>query len=250
MQQAGTVTLLGRANTQLRPQNRQAAYQLRISNTGAWSIAKHTTGNATTNSLPAPGRRWPQQLAHHQARLRRHPDHRLRRRRHARHRHRRSFGSGQAGLGVVGYQTDQFDNLTVTANGGGNGNVGGVLRGQESGRCVDVPGATQSNSTVVTLWDCNGGSNQSWTATPGKQLQVYGTKCLDVSAGGTSDGTAVIIYDCTGGTNQQWTVNSDGTVVGAGSGKCLDATGHGTANGTLLEIWTCNGGANQKWSRS
>ena len=34
MQQAGTVTLLGRANTQLRPQNRQAAYQFRVANTG------------------------------------------------------------------------------------------------------------------------------------------------------------------------------------------------------------------------
>ena len=72
---------------------------------------------------------------------------------------------------------------------------------------------------------------------------VYGTKCLDVHGAGTADGTAVEIYDCNGGTNQQWTLNSDGTIVGVGSGKCLDATGHGTANGTLIQIWTCNGGS-------
>jgi O-glycosyl hydrolase len=250
MQQAGTVTLLGRANTQLRPQNRQAAYQLRISNTGAWSIAKHGIDNSTTTL--ASGTRAALGLnSWHTvtlgftgtqitatadgATLATVNDN--------------SFGTGQAGLGVVGYQTDQFDNLTVTANGAGNGNVGGILRGQQSGRCADVPGATQANATVVALWDCNGGLNQTWVATPAKQLQVYGTKCLDANAAGTADGTAVIIYDCTGGTNQQWTVNADGTVVGVGSGKCLDATGQGTANGTALEIWTCNGGGNQKWSR-
>ncbi len=126
----------------------------------------------------------------------------------------------------------------------------GVLRGAESGRCVDVPGATQTNSTRVALWDCNGGTNQRWVATGSRQLQVYGTRCLDVSGGSTANGAAVIIYDCHAGANQQWTVNADGTVVSAASGKCLDATGHGTTNGTLLAIWTCNGGANQRWARS
>ncbi|GAA3240112.1 glycoside hydrolase family 76 protein [Dactylosporangium siamense] len=125
-----------------------------------------------------------------------------------------------------------------------------VLRGAESGRCVDVPGSSQTNSTRVALWDCNGGTNQRWVATASRQLQVYGSKCLDVSGGSTANGAAVIIYDCHAGTNQQWTVNADGTVVSAASGKCLDATAHGTANGTLLAIWTCNGGANQRWSRS
>jgi O-glycosyl hydrolase len=251
MQQAGTVTLLGRANTQNRPQSHQAAYQLRISNTGAWSIAKNSSGGAlttlTSGSHAALGlNSWHTiKLAFSGTQITAALDGTT-----LGSTIDGSFGTGQVGLGVVGYQTNQFDNLSVTANGSGNGNVGGVLRGQESGRCVDVPGATQTNSTTVALWDCNGGANQTWTATPARQLTVYGTKCLDVNAAGTADGTAVQIYDCNGGSNQQWNVNSDGTVVGVGSGKCLDATGHGTANGTLLEIWTCNGGANQKWARS
>jgi O-glycosyl hydrolase len=248
MQQAGTVTLLGRANTQTRPQNRQAAYQLRISNTGAWSIAKHTTDNTTTTLTSGTRAAFGLNTWHtislgfsgnqitataDGATLGTAVD--------------GSFGTGQVGLGVVGYQTDLFDNLTITPNAGANV---GVLRGQDSGRCVDVPGATQTNGTVVALWDCNGGTNQSWTWTTSKQLNVYGTKCLDVKGASTADGTAVQIYDCNGGTHQQWNLNADGTVVGVGSGKCLDATGRGTANGTLLEIWTCNGGGNQKWSRS
>ncbi|MEV4636968.1 RICIN domain-containing protein [Actinoplanes sp. NPDC049548] len=253
MQQAGTVTLLGRADTQLRPQNRQAAYQLRISNTGTWSISKHTTTNAdvtlASGTRPALGlNTWHKlQLGFSGTQITAGLDGTT-----LGSVNDGSYSTGQVGLGVVGYQTDQFDNLTVTPNAGPPPppQTVGVLRGQESGRCVDVPGLTETNGTVVALWDCNFGANQSWTATATRQLTVYGTKCLDVSGAGTADGTPVLIYDCTGAGNQQWTLNADGTIVGAGSGKCLDATGHGTANGTLLEIWTCNGGANQKWDRN
>ncbi|MGX6606739.1 ricin-type beta-trefoil lectin domain protein [Micromonosporaceae bacterium Da 78-11] len=125
----------------------------------------------------------------------------------------------------------------------------GVLRGQEAGKCADVPANSQVNGTAIALWDCNGGANQGWRATPSKQLAVYGRKCLDVNGRGVADGTKIQIWDCTGAGNQQWNVNADGTVVSVASGKCLDVTGHGTANGTALTLWTCNGGANQKWAR-
>ncbi|HTJ36927.1 MAG TPA: glycoside hydrolase family 76 protein [Dactylosporangium sp.] len=128
-------------------------------------------------------------------------------------------------------------------------NQPGLLRGRESGRCVDVPNNSQANFTRVVLWDCNGGANQTWTLTPSKQLKVYGTKCLDVNGAGTADGTAVQIYDCNNTAAQVWNVGADGTVVNPNSGKCLDAIAHGTANGTQLEIWSCNGGDNQKWTR-
>lgn len=50
----------------------------------------------------------------------------------------------------------------------------GVLRGQQSSRCVDVPNTSQTNGTQVELWDCNGGSNQSWTSDSSGHLTVYG----------------------------------------------------------------------------
>ena len=57
LQQAGTVELLGRANTQNRPQSHQAAYELRISDTGAWSIVKSTSaGTLTTLASGTPRR--------------------------------------------------------------------------------------------------------------------------------------------------------------------------------------------------
>lgn len=247
MQQAGTVTLLGRANLQSRPQNRQAAYQLRVADTGAWSIVKHTTSN--TDTTLASGTRaalglnaWHNlQLGFSGSQITAAVDGTT-----VGTANDYSYGSGQAGVGVAGYQTDQFDNLAVTANAGP---VLSVLRGVESGRCADVPKLSQTSGTQLELWDCNGGANQSFTLTAANQLQVYGTKCLDVDGASTADGAKVQIWDCGAGTNQQWTLNADGTVVGVGSGKCLDATGHGTANGTLLEIWTCNGGDNQRWFR-
>jgi hypothetical protein len=120
--------------------------------------------------------------------------------------------------------------------------------GGASGRCVDVPNSSTTNGTQVQLWDCGGQANQRWTATPSRQLQVYGTKCLDANAQGTTNGTTVIIWDCNGQANQQWNVNANGTITGVHSGLCLDANGAGTANGTRLILWSCHGGPNQQWA--
>ncbi|MFE6365807.1 ricin-type beta-trefoil lectin domain protein [Streptomyces sp. NPDC057806] len=131
----------------------------------------------------------------------------------------------------------------------GPADVDGLLKGQESGLCVDVPGSNQTNGTDVALWDCGGDSNQLWTHTPARQLRVFAGKCLDVDGGATADGTPVQIWDCNGSGAQQWSVNADGSVVNPQSDKCLTARGHGTGAGTGLEIRGCDGGAHQKWAR-
>ncbi|WP_147945506.1 endo-1,4-beta-xylanase [Microbispora hainanensis] len=128
----------------------------------------------------------------------------------------------------------------------GNGNA---IKGVGSGRCLDVPNASQTNGTQVQIWDCNGQSNQTWTQTSSGELRVYGNKCLDVNGAGTADGTSVIIWDCNGQSNQKWQFNSDGTITAVGANKCLDVIGAGTANGTKLQIYSCWGGTNQQWTR-
>ncbi|MDQ0935451.1 non-reducing end alpha-L-arabinofuranosidase family hydrolase [Streptomyces turgidiscabies] len=124
----------------------------------------------------------------------------------------------------------------------------GALRGTGSGRCLDVSGASQTDGTLVQIWDCNSANNQQWTSTDSNQLTVYGNKCLDVPGHATTPGTRLQIWGCSGGANQQWRVNSDGTIVGVESGLCLAVTGSATANGAAVEIGTCNGGSNQKWT--
>jgi O-glycosyl hydrolase len=115
LQQPGTVELLGRANTQARPQSKQAGYQVRVSDTGAWSLLKNDT-HATLTQLAA-GTATPLALnSWHRLTLRLQgtsvtaaldattlatvTD--------------ASYPAGQVGFGVVGYQTDQFDNLSIT----------------------------------------------------------------------------------------------------------------------------------------
>jgi lysophospholipase L1-like esterase len=125
--------------------------------------------------------------------------------------------------------------------------AGAPVRAVGAGRCLDVPNASQANDTQLTIWDCNGGNNQRWTHTAGRQLMVYGTKCLDAAGHGTANGTRAIIWDCTGGANQQWNVNANGTITGVESGLCLDVTGGSTASGALVQLWACNGRSNQQW---
>ncbi|MEU1123378.1 glycoside hydrolase family 97 catalytic domain-containing protein [Streptomyces sp. NPDC005899] len=132
----------------------------------------------------------------------------------------------------------------------GSADNDGVLKGQESGRCVDVPGSARTDGTDVKLWECNGDPNQVWTQTPSQQLTVFDGKCLDVDGGGAADGTVVQIWSCNGTGAQRWSVGADGSVVNPASGKCLTARGHGTADDTAMEIRRCDGGAHQKWARA
>lgn len=159
-----------------------------------------------------------------------------------------TYGAGQVGLGTSQGETAQFDNLASTPGSGGGSTT--VLNNTNSGRCLDVPGQSQTNGTQVTLWDCNGGTNQQWALTAGKQLQVYGGKCLDAEGASTAAGTRAIIWDCNGAANQHWNLNSDGTITGVQSGLCLGPNAGGTANSTPVTLQTCTGATSQKWTRS
>jgi alpha-galactosidase len=126
-----------------------------------------------------------------------------------------------------------------------------ALRGQGSGRCLDITGASQTNGTLAEIWDCNGGANQSFSSTSTGELRTYnGSKCLDVYNRETANGTAVEIWDCNGQTNQQFRLNGDGTITAVGANKCLDVTGGATANGAKIRIWDCTGAGNQKWTKA
>ena len=123
------------------------------------------------------------------------------------------------------------------------------LRGNGSGRCLDVDGASTAAGASVLLWDCHTAANQLWTTWAGGEIRVFGDKCLDAHNQGTANGTRVVTWSCNGQDNQKWTVHSDGSIRNVRAGLCLDAEQAGTANGTRLILWTCNGQDNQKWTR-
>jgi len=240
-QQAGTIELVGRANTQARPQSKQAGYQLRVSNGGAWSVVKNdTTGTLTTlasGSTTAPGTgKWHKLTLDLRgtaitAKLDQTTLATV---------HDSSYAAGQVAFGLVGYQTDQFDNLSVT--GSNPTTTTGPITSGIAGKCLSANGT--ANGTPVVIDDC--ATAKRWTVSAGT-IQL-GSQCLDVTGKGTTDGVLVELWGCNGQTNQQWSVGANSSLVGTGSGKCLDDTGNSTTNGTQQEIWTCTGGANQKWS--
>jgi poly(3-hydroxybutyrate) depolymerase len=121
------------------------------------------------------------------------------------------------------------------------------LRGEASGRCLDVNGAGTANGSPMIIWDCHTGANQQFTQTD-KTLRVQG-KCLE-APGNAGSGTRVQIWDCNGNANQQWNLNGNGTISNVQSGLCLDVNSAGTTNGTAVILWTCHTGANQRWAKA
>jgi pimeloyl-ACP methyl ester carboxylesterase len=150
--------------------------------------------------------------------------------------------------GISGYRSTCPLDIPGGSDPGDPGDQTFSLVGAGSGKCVDVPNVSQTNGTALTLWSCNGGTNQRWTQTAAGELRVYNnTKCMDAGSG--QSGTAVTINDCNGGNGQKWLANANGTVTNAQTGACLDASGGGTADNTPVIVWSCSGASNQAWNR-
>ncbi|HEX4226198.1 MAG TPA: ricin-type beta-trefoil lectin domain protein [Pseudonocardiaceae bacterium] len=243
--QPGTVELLGRANEQSRPQGDQNGYWFRVSNTGTWSIVRSdTTGNYTTlasgTTTPLGIDTW-----HHLAvtfqgtTITGSLD-------------GKAIGSatdswwtnGQAGIGVVGYQTDQFDNFSITPGSGSNLRSGPITSGL-TGTCATDSGDSATDLTPVVDAACTGAASQQWTV-QNQALRING-KCMDVYGQGTADGTPVELWDCNGGPNQQLVQETNGTLVGLQSGKCLEDPGSSTDGTVQLVITDCTTGADEQW---
>ncbi|MCZ4125359.1 ricin-type beta-trefoil lectin domain protein [Streptomyces sp. H39-S7] len=247
LRSAGTIELLGRANTQLRPQSHMNAYYFRIRNTGQWWIEKmYTDGSnhtlATGTTAPLGTGTWHNLSFTFQGsqisakvdgnQIGSVAD--------------TSFQTGQAGLGIQGYRTDQFDNLSITPGSGtGGGGTGPISSAANGAKCLDDYTASTTPGAIVDIWDCNGSGAQKWTV--GNSSVGNSGLCLDVVGNATANGSLVNLWTCNGAPNQQWTV-SNGTLVNPASGRCLDIPGSNTTNGTQLVIWDCNGGANQRWN--
>ncbi len=110
----GTVELIGRAAIQKRPQSHQQGYFLQVADTGAWTLLKSNSDGDRTplargSAAPLGTGHWHRlSLSFHQAQITASVDGvNLTSLTDA------SYSNGQIGLGLVGYDTDQFDNLSV-----------------------------------------------------------------------------------------------------------------------------------------
>ncbi len=246
LRQAGTAELLGRAETQARPQSRQSVYKFRVSDSGAWSIVKnYSSGSATTLirgtvAAPGTGSRHRLALAFQGTEITAALDGRT-----LGSVSDGSFRSGQVGIGVVGYQTDEFDNLSIIPGGGTAQPPAGPITSGVSGKCLGSATGVSVPGTPAVIRDCDTTGAQRWTYTDGT-LRTGGT-CLGSTAAGTADGTPVEMRACNNAANQQWEAK-DGTLVNPASGRCLDDPGSSATDGTQLDIRDCDGGAHQRWT--
>ncbi|KOX04527.1 hypothetical protein ADK65_05325 [Streptomyces sp. NRRL B-1140] len=86
----------------------------------------------------------------------------------------------------------------------------------DSGKCMDVSGASTAAEARVIQWSCTGHSNQRWTFSGSAIVSVNSGMCLDVPGDSTADGTALIQWPCTGNPNQRWTLTERPRVVAFG----------------------------------
>lgn len=208
-EQAGSVELLGRLNQQNKNNNGLNAYHLRVGSSGAWSILKSDLNwNFTTLASGNAGALGTGQwhtvaLTFQGTTISAKVDGST-----VGSANDSSYSSGYAGLGVVGYQTDQFDNFSVTP--GGSGNLNGTHTLTASGKNLDDPGSSTTAGTQLIAWTPNSGTNQNWTFTQqsdGSYTIANGSSrlCADDSDNGTTPGTPVIQWTCGTSINQHWT---------------------------------------------
>ena len=248
MSQAGAVQLIGRAGPQhaFGPAGIDE-YYLQLSNTGAWSIIRNNTSDSLTTlasgTVTAPGTGTWQHLALtfngssisaaiNGTTVATVTD--------------ATYASGMVGFGTSGYQTDQFDNLSVTLAGSATP-TGHIIAGDDTAECADVNNGSATDGTKVQMWGCDSDATaQSWTMESNGTVGING-KCLDITGASKANGALIEEWTCNGGANQQW-LAVNGELVNPVSGKCLDDPNFTTTQGTQLDLWTCNGGSNQQWS--
>ncbi|MCX4722974.1 ricin-type beta-trefoil lectin domain protein [Streptomyces sp. NBC_01306] len=250
LEQSGSVELLGRLGMQGRNNNGLDAYHMRLGDDGSWSIDKsdrtwnyvtlakgktHVVGLNTWHKL-AFTMQGPTLTAYLDGRKLGGVED-------------STFTRGQAGLGVTGYRTDQFDDFKLTPGAAPKPGTGQVASGL-SGKCLDDAGGATTDGNRIQLWDCDGSGAQKWFSY-GSALRLGGRagKCVEADASSTRNGSPVQLATCDRGENQRWVSRSDGTLWNAGSGRCLDVPGGAAGNGAVqLALWDCNAKDNQRWT--
>ncbi|MFD7153012.1 RICIN domain-containing protein [Kribbella sp. NPDC059898] len=143
------------------------------------------------------------------------------------------------------------------------------LVSRNSGKCMEVAGASQTDPAVVQQWDCFGGLHQRFRVVPVAGTEQYqlemvhvngasldgSPRCVDVGNQSTADDAPLVQWKCVGTGNQQVLLDyvegsSYDTVVRlrfAHSGKCAAVQNAGTGNGNAVIQRTCAAVPEQQW---
>jgi uncharacterized repeat protein (TIGR03803 family) len=127
---------------------------------------------------------------------------------------------------------------------------------RNSGKCLDVFGASTDAGASVIQWICHGGANQQWQLEPagGGAVRIiarHSGLALDVFGALLDDVTPIIQWPVHGGDNQVWTLQPAGdgyvSLIAGHSGKALDVEFASTDDGARVIQYLPHGDANQQW---
>lgn len=131
-----------------------------------------------------------------------------------------------------------------------------VMVNRNSGKALDVYGASTGDGARVTQWTRNDGANQQWQFVDSgggfyRLKARHSGKVLDVAGASTVDGAGIQQWADHNGTNQQFRLaDSDAghvRLISRSSGKAVEVQGGSTADGGNVVQYTDWGGANQQW---
>ncbi|MGW4155412.1 family 43 glycosylhydrolase [Micromonospora chersina] len=130
-----------------------------------------------------------------------------------------------------------------------------VLLNRNSGKALDVYGASTADGARITQWTRNNGANQQWqfVDSGGGYYRLKSRnsgKVLDVSNRATTDGAPLIQWTDANATNQQFQLADSGgylRLLNRNSGKAVEVQGADTTDGANIVQYTDWNGANQQW---
>ncbi|WP_376776189.1 non-reducing end alpha-L-arabinofuranosidase family hydrolase [Allocatelliglobosispora scoriae] len=155
-----------------------------------------------------------------------------------------------SGIGLVAVTAQSASAATVDPN------AWYTLVNRNSGKAVDICGASTGDGACVQQYSRSGGTNQQFQFVSSgngfyRIRARHSGKVLDDYNFSTADGAPVRQWTDTNGTNQQWALadSADGYVrfLNRHSGKALEVQGASTADGGAVVQYADWGGTNQQW---
>ncbi|WP_445636538.1 hypothetical protein NSTC745_01459 [Nostoc sp. DSM 114161] len=129
------------------------------------------------------------------------------------------------------------------------------LANKNSGKYLDVSGASTENGANVQQWTSNTTQAQQWLLEDAGNGYYYlvnkSGKALNVAGGGSADGANVIQWSKGNDDNSKWKLEDAGDgyfyLIAKHSGKALDVASAGTADGANVQQYSKNFTNAQKW---
>ncbi|QKV80312.1 non-reducing end alpha-L-arabinofuranosidase family hydrolase [Amycolatopsis sp. Hca4] len=131
-----------------------------------------------------------------------------------------------------------------------------VLVNRNSGKALDVNGASTADGAALIQWTRTNTTNQQFQFVDAgsgnyKLRARHSGKLADVQGASTADGAPVVQWTDNGGANQQFSLADAGSgyvrLVNRNSGKALDVQGASTADAAGIVQQTGSTGTDQQW---